>query len=113
MASSVIELGMRLLEEITEPPQQPAKKTSSVELDGVCDVSWLSQTIRASLININVSACVFDLQKKTAASHDEGPSEQLKVLEVMKTRITETLRNRDVTSCNKTGPSFFFFSLMC
>ncbi|XP_026065483.1 cilia- and flagella-associated protein 54 isoform X3 [Carassius auratus] len=75
MASSVFELGMRLLQEITEPSQQPAKKTSSVELDG----------------------------KKTAASHDEGPSEQLKVLEVMKTRITETLGNRDVTSCNKTG----------
>lgn len=38
MASSVFELGMKLLQEINEPPQQPAKKTSSVELDGVCDV---------------------------------------------------------------------------
>ncbi|KTG47578.1 hypothetical protein cypCar_00019462 [Cyprinus carpio] len=77
MASSVFDLGMRLLQEITEPPQQPAKKTSSVELDG----------------------------KKTASIHDEGPSKQLKVLEaiVMKTMHTETLGNRDVTSCNKTG----------
>ncbi|XP_016134498.1 cilia- and flagella-associated protein 54 [Sinocyclocheilus grahami] len=76
MASSVFELGMKLLQEINEPPQQPAKKTSSVELDG-----------------------------KAASIHDVGPSEQLNVLEaiVMKTMHTETLGNHDVTSCNKTG----------
>ncbi|KAK2892722.1 hypothetical protein Q8A67_012710 [Cirrhinus molitorella] len=77
MASSVFELGTKLLQEITEPPQQPTKKTSSVELDG----------------------------KKTASIHEEGPSEQLNVLEVfgIRTMHTETLGNGDVTSCNKTG----------
>lgn len=102
MASSVFELGMKLLQEITEASQQPAKKTSSVELDAVCEVSCLSQTLCAALININVCACVFNFQKKTASIHDEGPNEQLKVLEAigMKTMHTET-------SFNKTGPSFF------
>ncbi|XP_073695305.1 cilia- and flagella-associated protein 54 [Garra rufa] len=77
MASSVFELGMKLLQEIMEPPQQPAKKTSSVELDG----------------------------KKTASIHDEGPNEQLKVLEAigMKTMHAETLENHDAASWNKTG----------
>ncbi|XP_058629752.1 cilia- and flagella-associated protein 54-like isoform X3 [Onychostoma macrolepis] len=75
MASSVFELGMKLLQEINEPPQHPAKKTSSLELDG----------------------------KKAASIHDVGPSKQLNVLEaiVMKTMHTETLGNHDVTSCNK------------
>ncbi|XP_043093869.1 cilia- and flagella-associated protein 54 [Puntigrus tetrazona] len=77
MASSVFELGIKLLQEINEPPQQPAKKTSSVELDG----------------------------KKAASIHDVGPSRQLNVLEAIatKTMHTETLGNHDVTSCNNTG----------
>ncbi|KAK7149598.1 hypothetical protein R3I94_009044 [Phoxinus phoxinus] len=77
MASSVFELGKKLLQEITEPSLQPAKQTSSMEQDG----------------------------KKTAPTYDEDPSEQLKILEaiVMKNMQAETLGNYGVTSCNKTG----------
>ncbi|XP_050964277.1 cilia- and flagella-associated protein 54-like [Labeo rohita] len=78
MASSVFELGMKLLQEITEASQQPAKKTSSVELDA----------------------------KKTASIHDEGPNEQLKVLEAigMKTMHTETSFNKtESDGCELTG----------
>ncbi|XP_048011696.1 cilia- and flagella-associated protein 54 isoform X3 [Megalobrama amblycephala] len=75
MASSVFESGKKLLQELIEPPLQPAKQTSSTEQDG-----------------------------KTAPTYDEEPIDQLKFLEaiVMKNMQAETLGNYGVTSCNKT-----------
>lgn len=114
MASSVFESGKKLLQELTEPPLQPAKQTSSTEQDGVCDVSciidplgqYATYSVCAAFITIVcVCVCVIDFQKKTAPTYDEEPSDQLKFLEaiVMKNMQAETLGNYGVTSCNKTG----------
>ncbi|XP_051544314.1 cilia- and flagella-associated protein 54 [Myxocyprinus asiaticus] len=73
MASSVIELGKKLLQEITEPPQQPLKKTSSVEQE-----------------------------RKAASTYDMEPSEQLKALDATVIKNMRTFGNYDVTSCKKT-----------
>nr|XP_021330926.1 cilia- and flagella-associated protein 54 isoform X1 [Danio rerio] len=77
LASSVLESGKQLLQEITEYSQQSFKKTLSEEQDG----------------------------KKTALTNEE-PSEQQKALEaiIMKNMRAEALGNNDVTSSIKIGP---------
>ncbi|XP_051974973.1 cilia- and flagella-associated protein 54 [Xyrauchen texanus] len=75
MASSVIELGKNLLQEIAEPSQQPLKKPPSVEQE----------------------------RKKAASTYDMERSEQLKALDATVIKNMRTFGNYDVTSCKKTA----------
>ncbi|KAI4876053.1 hypothetical protein NFI96_030101 [Prochilodus magdalenae] len=76
MASSVIEQGKKLLQEIIENPQQPPSRSARTEQDGV-----------------------EKLQKKGALAYEEELSEQLKALEdsALKHRKANVLGNCDAT----------------
>ncbi|XP_036433426.1 cilia- and flagella-associated protein 54 [Colossoma macropomum] len=82
MASSVIEQGKKLLQEIFENPQQPPSRPAQVEQEGG-----------------------EKLQKKAVLAREEELSEQLKSLEnsALRHKKAEVLGNCDVTTWNREG----------